>query len=325
MPSKKIWIVAGVLFAGAGATAIAAHGFRGGSGYGGRHHSDMHGSDRGDYRRHGRRDRGPVDKQAYDARSRARFAEMDINSDGTIDADEAKAVVERRMQRRQRRAGRSGRRFAERMTRRFDIDKDGKVPRDEFDSRIKEIFDRADLDSDGRITDADLPPMMRGRNVLSGKTSWGHRGRRRGARFLRFLRGADRNGDDVITFDEAKAVAAQKFSQFDRNQDGTIDSADLDSLNTEIIDYRIRRFMHRYGASGNGQLTLEQFMKFRNERFARMDFNSDGELSRDERPHMRGHKHGGHRSRHHRGRGYHRGGPDGRRPHMRGGSDERQL
>lgn len=324
MPSKKFWIVAGVLIAGAGATAIAAHGYRGEFGYG-RHHADSHHFDRGGFGRHGRRGRGPVTKQDYDARTRARFAEMDANSDGTIDAGEAKTVVERRMERRQRRAGRNGRRFAERMTRRFDVDGDGKVLREEFDARVKERFDRADLDGDGRITDADLPPMMRGRGILSGKSSWGHRGRRRGARFMRFLRDADRNGDDVITFEEAKEVTAQRFNRFDRNQDGTIDNTDIDNLNSEMIDYRVRRFMHRYGASGNGELTLEQFAKFRSERFARLDVDNDGELSREELPHMRGHKRRGHRSWRRHEQGFHHRGEGRGRPHMRRDLDERRL
>ena len=39
--------------------------------------------------------------------------------------------------------------------------------------------------------------------------------------------------------------------------------------------------MHRYGAGVQGKVTLKQFSNFRDERFASLDYNNDGELSRD--------------------------------------------
>lgn len=192
------------------------------------------------------------------------------------------------MERRQRRW--RARRFSDRMIRRFDVDKDGKVTRDEFETRINEMFARADLDRDGQITDADLPPMMRDRGVLSGNGDMRRKGRRRGARFMRFLRGADTNGDNIITSDEAKVAALKRFDRFDRNKDQTVDKSDLDSLKSEAVDYRVKRFMHRYGGGAQGQVTKEQFAKFRDDRFARLDYNNDGELSRDELPGRHGRK-----------------------------------
>ncbi len=288
MPSRRFWIITGVLVAGAGATAVAAYAYRGGH-YDGYHHESfgVGGEDRGwamggERRRWWRR--GPITKDDFDARTRSRFARMDANGDGTVDVAEAKALIERRMERRSKRWQRRGRKFAERMIRRFDGDKDGKVTRAELDARIKEKFQRADLDGDGVITDADLPPMMRDRGILSGKGHVGHRRGRRGARMMRFLRDADTNADGQISFEEAMAASGKRFARFDRNKDGAVDKSDLDLLRNEIVDYRVKRLMHRFGASGDGKLTKEQFAKFRNDRFARMDYNSDGELSRDELP-----------------------------------------
>ena len=286
MPSRRFWVIAGVLATGAGLTAVAAHAYRG-------HHEN--GWHRGDGGHHGegrgmrhKSGRGPISKEDFDARTRSRFARFDANSDGTVDSEEVRAMVERRMKRhqRRRRAGRMG----QRMMRRFDVDKDGKVTRDEFDTRTTEMFGRADLDRDGKITDADLPPMMRDRGVLSGKGAMRRKGRRRGARFMRFLRGADTNGDNVITSEEAKVEAFKRFDRFDRNSDRVVDKSDLESLKSESIDYRVRRFMHRYGGDAQGKVTLEQFSKVRDERFARRDFNNDGKLSRDEMPGRHGRK-----------------------------------
>ena len=101
---------------------------------------------------------------------------------------------------------------------------------------------------------------------------------------------ADANQDGQISFEEAMAAGGKRFARFDRNKDGTVDKSDLEALRNEMVDYRVKRFMHRFGASQDGTLTKEQFAKFRNERFARYDYNSDGELSRDEMPKRHGRK-----------------------------------
>ncbi len=317
MPSKRFWIIAGAVALGAGATAVAAQGVR---------HVDDRGGyygGHGEYRHEGRWRswwRGPITKQRYDARSRARFAQIDENGDGVVDAEEARQVIARRMARRGGRRMHRAERFARRMIRRFDSDRDGKVTKAEFEGRISTIFARFDLDRDGQITDADLPPMLRGRGFLSGKSDF-HRGRRgRGRRFLRILRGADGDGDGQISLAEAQAAAAKRFARWDRNQDGAVDEADVTRFKAEIVDYRARRFLHRFGASGDGKLTRDQFLKARNDRFARLDYDGDGELSRDELP-RRWRKW----KRWHRSHGRHDYDHYGRDERRHRGGDERRL
>ena len=88
-------------------------------------------------------------------RTDRRFARLDKNGDGAIDAKDFEAVAAERVD------------FAtKRFLKRFDANNDGKVSRDEFERFAKERFAMLDLDDDGSITEADLPPRMRGMGIL---------------------------------------------------------------------------------------------------------------------------------------------------------------
>lgn len=223
----------------------------------------------------------------FDTRSRERFARLDKNSDGAIDAAEVEAAM----------AGQGGRgpQMGEAMSQRFlamfDTNRDGKVTRDEFLARVRVEFGRADLNSDGRITDEDLPPMARGRNVLKGEGRMGPMmgggmmgGGAMGGRgmMLGRLIEADANKDGVITLDEAMASATRRFEQLDRTKDGAVDKADFDALRKETADYRVQRFMHEYGADKDRKVTRDQFFGRAKERFAERDINRDGRLDRQD-------------------------------------------
>lgn len=310
MSRKTIAIAAGVLLT-AGAVAAVAQGHRGwrggdgdmmmpgmgrgmGDGMGmGMEHQD--GMGRGGFMQ---RWRG-MSATDHDTRTRERFARFDRNSDGVIDAAEVEAALAERMSERHGRLGRKGGAMGERMLRRFDENRDGKVTRDEFNNVVRKRFAEVDLNSDGRITDDDLPPTMRGRNVLADGGGLDH-GRGFGSgmagRVMGFMRGADANKDGVITLEEAQAQAGKMFAQLDRTKDNVIDTADSDAMRKEMTDYRVKRFIHSFGGDKDGKVTREQFEKVAKERFAQMDFNNDGRVTRDEMPgrgHWGGHGRGG--------------------------------
>lgn len=325
--SKTLWITTGVVAAAVGMTAIVANAERGGGDRRGAYGDDQgYEHDRRGYGRHERRgrhegwrgQRREVTKEDFDARTRSRFARWDANSDGVVDAGEAEARIARRME---RRFSRRANRRMERVLRRLDTDRDGKVTKQEMEARVAEHFKRMDLTNDGRITDDDLPPMLRDRDFLSGEPGAGRRGARRGhrhggrgRRMLRQLAGADTNKDGAVTLQELQDRASKRFQRFDRNQDGTLDEADREMLLKETVDYRVLRFMHRYGAGKEGKLSLDQFTKHRNERFARMDIDGDGVLKDRE---LRGHRGRGGKRYGRRGGGRHHG--DG--PHHLRGDD----
>ena len=298
---KTLFIAAGVLACIGAVAAVSAQGhrnnWRGGPGqFGSDDGFGLGGHSRGGFRE---RFAGPLTKDEFDAKTRERFARLDKNSDGVIDATEIEASMNERQSAWRKMMNKGGPGIDDRLIRMFDTNKDGKVTKDEYQGVIRKQFAEMDLNNDGRITDDDLPPMMRGRNVLAGGqgpgqafgpgmgpgTGQGFGGRPgMGVPLMRLLRGADANKDGIITLDEVLAAADARFQQLDRNKDGAIDKADFDALRKEMVEYRVKRFIHDFGADKDGKVTREQFNAKATERFAQMDLNNDGTISREERP-----------------------------------------
>jgi len=305
MSKKKVLVVAALLVAGGAAIAVSAPGQRlqdrmmdrwshdGGPGMD-RGMGPGMGFFRGNWR-------GELTRDAFDEKVRERFARFDTNSDGVIDVAEIEAALAKARDHhrghRHRRADRDG------SGKRGDAGRGRSVTKSEFLDDVRRRFALADLDGDGKITDADLPPTMRGRHVLTGDQGF-RRGP--GGRMFSFLRGADADKDGAISLDETIKAAGDRFDRMDRNKDGTLDRADRDVLVKEMTDYRVKRILHRFGATGEGKITREQAFKVAGEVFTRLDRNNDGTITRNERPHWGRHG-GGHERRMWRGRDRDRG------------------
>ncbi len=298
MSKKKVILIAGGLLLAAGAAvAVSAQGHRGHWRGGQGEFGAQFGEEAGMGGPGGMRGRfgQALTKDDYDGRTRERFARLDKNSDGVIDAAEIEATFASGMAARHKMRGDMSGQMGERVLTRFDTNKDGKVTKEEFQATVRKIFAEMDLNNDGKINDDDLPPMMRGRNVLAGEGGPGQggpghggmggmSGGGRGLPMMQMLRGADANKDGVITLDEALAVADKRFAILDRNKDGSIDKVDFDGMRKEMVDYRVKRFIHQFGADKDGRVTRAQFNAKAAERFAQMDVNSDGTIARNERP-----------------------------------------
>lgn len=319
MSKKKILVIAAVLVAGGAAIAVSAPGHRL---HGGMMDRWMHGSDRSEMGPGlglgmGGGWRGTLTREQFDEKVRERFARLDANSDGVIDVAEIEAALAKGGKHHRghhgRRAGRdAGEDRGEARGARS-------ISKSEFLDEVRRRFAQADLDGDGKITDADLPPVMRGRGILSGEHGLQMRGPR-GGHMLSFLRGADADKDGAITLDEAVKAAEARFDRRDRTKDGVLDRADRDALRKEMTDYRVKRILHRYGATAEGKITREQAFKVAGETFERMDRNKDGSISRGDRRgwHGRGHDH---ERRMWRGRDQDRGGETA--PNVPGGEQKK--
>lgn len=145
--------------------------------------------------------RGPAAEITRDqavARADARFQRMDANRDGRVTAEELRQLGQARMaERGERRAERQ-----ERVFDRLDRNRDGQISRQEF---------------------AQARALRRGRAGPGGAR--GMRGMRGGRMAMRGLAGRLLGEDGVLTADEFRRQALQRFERIDANRDGRI-SAD---------------------------------------------------------------------------------------------------
>ena len=117
---------------------------------------------------------------------------------------------------------------------RADTNHDGVITRDEVLADADQRFARMDTNHDGKIDQAERDAMMAQRGGGQG------RGGRMGGR-------ADTNGDGVISLDEQRAQATQRFDMVDANHDGKIDQAEQDSMRQRMMSMRGNR-----GPQGDG-------------------------------------------------------------------------
>ncbi len=159
--------------------------------------------------------RGPAADVTRDqavARADQRFQRLDTNRDGRVTQEEARALRQARMtQRQERRAERQGRMFD-----RLDTNRDGQISRDEFNQRREVRAER------------------RGQRGMRGMRG---RGGQHGARGAARLFGED----GVITAEEFRSRALQRFDRLDANRDGTITVAERRDVRQRMREERRAR------------------------------------------------------------------------------------
>jgi Ca2+-binding EF-hand superfamily protein len=150
----------------------------------------------------------------------------------------------------------------------LDINKDGRVSRDEMLGKASERFDRADANKDGTLTAEE-----------------------RAAAHKRFaeehFKKADKNGDGVLTADELPPHFAKMLGKLDTNKDGKLTQPELAAGHEQFT----ARFAKKHPQAKEPK-SRSELLAHVSARFDKLDANKDGSLSPEElrKEHFRGHR-----------------------------------
>ncbi len=101
---------------------------------------------------------------------------------------------------------------------------------------------------------------------------------------------ADANKDGAISLDEIRALREVRFTEFDRDKDGVVDAAEIDTAVRERVERMSKRIVRRFDKDRDGTITRDEFNRFAEERFTWLDLNDDGQVTKDEMPRFMRHK-----------------------------------
>lgn len=167
---------------------------------------------------------------------------------------------------------------------RVDRDGDRRISLAEMQAGQTERFARMDVDRDGRLTREERKA---GRQAMRLQRM-GQRAERQAAMFAR--RDADRNG--ALSQAETPARLAPHFAHFDANRDGGVTAQELQAGRVAMrAAMRAERGpkparsdrAQRADTDNDGVVTRAEAAARVQARFARLDLNRDGFLTRDER------------------------------------------
>ena len=170
-------------------------------------------------------------------------------------------------------------RRAKLLHRNLDKDENGSLSPSECPKRIADVFARVDTDGDGRLSVAELAPIV-------GK---GPDERPRRGRWYRFVRSLDTNQDGFVSHEEWKAsrrpLSDSMFSRLDTNVDGKL-SADEWSTGSRRMGASWRgraadSLVRRFDKDLDGKIARDEWLA-RAEVFDKLDADGDGYLSREE-------------------------------------------
>jgi Ca2+-binding EF-hand superfamily protein len=160
---------------------------------------------------------GVIDQTEFQTTRDKWFADLDVNKDSFVTADELKAFGDKMHaewakkhgdQAADKPEGKHGD-FSQHILERVDTDKDGKISKAEFDAEGSKLFAKLDENGDGKIAQNELP-----------QRHWARFG---GEMFDRM----DVDHDGKVTKAEFQAAGEKMFQRMDKNSDGIIEKDEM--------------------------------------------------------------------------------------------------
>jgi Ca2+-binding EF-hand superfamily protein len=163
---------------------------------------------------------GLIDQNEFQQSRDKWFADLDANKDGFVTADELKAFGDKMHAEWAKKHGDQAAAdkpdadkkhgdFSQRILKRVDTDKDGKISKAEFDAEGSKLFAKLDGNSDGKISESEMP-----------QRHWARFG---GKMFDRM----DADQDGKVTKAEFEAAGEKMFQRMDKNGDGIIEKDEM--------------------------------------------------------------------------------------------------
>lgn len=201
---------------------------------------------------------GAISKAEFMAGRATEFKGLDTNHDTMVDPAEIGAAMAEPAEFR-----------TKRFLKRADVNRDGKVTREEFEQGPRAQFASRDLNSDGKITAEDRPPSGGGFGWFGGGDK--KMGLGRGNR-------QDQTLESVVERRQAE------FAKSDVNADGTLDQAELAKQTADRIEFAKKRLMHWADKNNDGKLSEDEFSARSAKRFSNLDLNDDGQIDGSDFP-----------------------------------------
>jgi Ca2+-binding EF-hand superfamily protein len=161
----------------------------------------------------------------------------------------------------------------------YDANSDGVLTRQEFDAGHAARFTEMDTNRDGQVTREERRAQHQARRE-------GGEGRRGGHHRAAFSR-ADANNDGNITREEFLARPNQMFDRIDANRNGVIEASERPQPR-QRGEGGPRRERFNPDADNNGSISQAEHTAMGARVFERMDTNSDGRVTQEERQAGRG-------------------------------------
>jgi len=194
-----------------------------------------------------------------------KLAAADANGDGQVTKEE---LQQARPGRGGGPGGPGGPPSIDQVFERFDLNRDGKLTKDELPEPVAERIMKADADGDGAVTKEELEQARR----------------KMGGRFIdKLFERFDANQDGKLTKEELPAQFAEKLMQADADGDGAVTKEELQAAREKLGPRPGATVLFRhFDKDGDGRLAASEVPQVAQERLLQADADGDGGVTPEE-------------------------------------------